>query len=149
MPSAGPTACSAADPLAEAAARRNADPTLRLYAILRGDLGMSAGKFAAQAGHAYLDAYLAAVTTDPERAAEYRAPGHGTKIALLAPSLERLLAAHAAAVTGGLPCALITDAGHVMPGTPFTGDPIITGLGLGPLRRREAHAITKRFAIAP
>ena len=30
----------------------------RIYAIVRADLNMSAGKIASQAGHAYLDAYL-------------------------------------------------------------------------------------------
>ena len=34
------------------------DPTLRLYAIVRGDLGMSVGKTVAQAGHAYVGAIL-------------------------------------------------------------------------------------------
>jgi peptidyl-tRNA hydrolase len=39
-----------------------ADP-LRLYAIVRGDLNMNAGKIASQAGHAYLGAFLKAQST--------------------------------------------------------------------------------------
>src|SRR5690349_13889585 len=89
------------------------DPTLRLYAILRGDLAMSPGKAAAQAGHAYLDAYLVALDERPEIAREYRGDAHGTKIAAQAKSLEHLLRAYEAARAAGLPAALITDAGHI------------------------------------
>ena len=31
---------------------------LKMYAVLRGDLGMDTGKACSQAGHAYLGAYL-------------------------------------------------------------------------------------------
>lgn len=45
--------------------------TPRLYAIVRTDLGMTPGKLAAQAGHAYVNTFLAALASDPARAAAY------------------------------------------------------------------------------
>ena len=60
---------------------------MRLYAILRADLQMPLGKAAAQAGHAYLEAYFAATTTAPELASAYRADPPGTKVVLIARSL--------------------------------------------------------------
>lgn len=44
------------------ATMKNEDKTLRLYAIIRGDLEMTNGKATAQAGHAYLGAFLLAPT---------------------------------------------------------------------------------------
>jgi peptidyl-tRNA hydrolase len=111
---------------------------------------MPPGKLGAQAGHAYLESYLAAASVDPALAEAYRAGDvdhperYGTKVLLAAPSLERLLDAHRAAVTAGIPCALITDAEHVLP-PHFSGQPIITALGIGPALRSAAHSITKRF----
>jgi len=52
-----------------------------LYAIIRGDLEMPVGKLAAQAGHAFLEAYL---KSDPVVAHAYREHGIGTKITLQA-----------------------------------------------------------------
>jgi len=121
---------------------READP-LRLYAILRSDLGMSPGKLASQAGHAYLDAYISCQQTDPDRATEYRGDSHGIKIALRAKSLHELLRAQDEAIRLGIPCALITDLGY----TCFDGKPTITALGIGPARKGEIHPITKRFNL--
>ena len=104
---------------------------------------MSPGKLAAQAGHAFLDSFVQAV---PQLQYEYRAVGHGTKVTLAADSLDALLRAEHQCRLDGIPCALITDAGHVLP-PHFTGAPIITALGFGPARRDEVRHITKRFAL--
>ena len=124
------------------------DPTLRLYAIVRGDLHMPPGKLASQAGHAFLDSYLQALERRPEAALRYRETGHGTKVALVAPSLEEILQARAEAERIGLPWALIVDSGHLLP-PDFDGSPIVTALGIGPARRSEVRHITKRFALVP
>jgi len=106
---------------------------------------MPPGKLAAQAGHAFLDAFLAA---PPDRQSEYRDPGHGTKVALRAATLEELLWAQAELAYAGIPHALIQDAGHILP-PHFDGAPIVTALGFGPCRREEVRQVTRRFALVP
>lgn len=109
---------------------------------------MSPGKQASQAGHAFLDAYLAAQEIRPDVALEYRGDSHGTKVVLRAKNQEQLLRAFEKAKAAGIPCALIIDSGHVMP-PHFTGDPIVTALGIGPATRSEVARITGSFALAP
>lgn len=109
---------------------------------------MPPGKLAAQAGHAFLDAYLRALDERPADAAAYRAGSHGTKIALIADDLEDLLRARAIAERAGIPSALITDSGHVLRPC-FDGRPTITALGLGPAKRSEVRRITRHFALVP
>lgn len=121
-----------------------ADPVLRIYAIIRGDLKMPAGKAAAQAGHAFLESYLSCEALDSVRCVEYMSAGHGTKVVLVAPSLYALEDAEDLARELKLPHALITDEGHILP-PHFDGSPIVTALGIGPVLRREAHAVTSRF----
>jgi peptidyl-tRNA hydrolase len=104
---------------------------------------MSVGKIAAQAGHAYLDAFLAA---DPATAARYRADGHGTKVCLAAPSLSALLLALDLAQARGLPHALVVDSGHVHP-PDFDGSPVPTALGVGPATWAECRRVVDRFRL--
>lgn len=113
---------------------------------MRGDLNMPSGKLTAQAGHAYLNAYIEASRIRPEIAAAYQATGLGTKVCLVASSEFRLLRAYEEARQAGLPCALIIDQHHVYP-PHFDGSPIITALGIGPARKDEVRSITKRFSL--
>lgn len=108
---------------------------------------MPPGKLAAQAGHAFLDSFLAARSADPGRAAAYLADGHGTKVVLAARDVRQLELLRDAALSSGLPCALITDSGHVMPGSPFDGSPVVTALGIGPATREEVRHIVKRLPL--
>ena len=104
---------------------------------------MPPGKLAAQAGHAYSAALLEAIRTgaaDPEALVE--APV--VRIALSAPDLAALLRARDAARAAGLPCALFTDSGHVLP-PHFDGSPVVTALGVGPCRRSAARPAVRRF----
>lgn len=113
--------------------------TLRLYAIVCSDLDMSRGKLAAQAGHAFLGAGLECQKSDPQRMKQYLEDFPGTKIVLDA-SLPDILDIWNKAQKKGIPCSLTIDSGHVM--LPhFTGKPIITALGLGPLTKKEAEFI--------
>lgn len=109
---------------------------------------MSPGKLASQAGHAFLDSYLAALTTDPARVASYGAPGAGTKVVASSSSLGELLRARDFALEAGIPYALVTDSGHVCP-PHFDGSPIVTALGIGPATRAEVRRITDGFALVP
>ena len=101
---------------------------------------MPPGKMAAQAGHAFLEAFI--VSSESEARA-YRADSVGTKVVLRA-RLQSLLNAAARCEQMGIPHALIMDEGHVLP-PHFDGSPIVTALGVGlsPL----AQTITKRFAL--
>lgn len=108
---------------------------------------MPAGKLCSQAGHAFTGAFHEALKTSPDLIAAYLADGGiGTKICLVAPDLDALLAAHHKADQGGVPHALITDERHVLP-PHFTGAPVITALGIGPARRAEVSAITRKFKL--
>jgi len=104
---------------------------------------MTPGKIASQAGHAYLQSFLKA---DRDIQLAYHADGIGTKIALQSRAFYDLLWAQHLCVQKGLPHALIVDSGHVM--LPhFDGSPIVTALGIGPVRRAEIGHITDRFKL--
>lgn len=104
---------------------------------------MTAGKCAAQSGHAFLDAFLLAQQIDPSRCLAYRAHRHGTKI-VLAGSYEAILRAHRNAGRMGVPSVLVIDEG--CPNF-FDGKPILTALGMGPLTRRESSRLLAQFPL--
>lgn len=107
---------------------------------------MTAGKLAAQAGHAFLDTFELCRAEFAPRAEEYRNGQHGTKVVLGAKNLAALHSIYDEARAAGLPCTLITDEGHVL--LPhFDGSPIITAVGIGPVLRHEHQHITKRLAM--
>ena len=109
-----------------------------MYAIAVRDWHMSNGKLAAQCGHAFVNALDRA---PPIRKEEYHKDGIGTKVCLEA-SLERILDIHQRCNDLGIPNALIIDSGHVLP-PHFTGEPIITALGIGPVYRHEVPFLRK------
>lgn len=116
-----------------------------LYAVVRKDLDMPTGKLSAQAGHAYTDAIAAADDIDPERVLRYRNAGTGgSKITMQAKNAAALIKAYEQLLDDGIPCALIVDQHHILP-PHFTGDPIITALGIGPCTQSEVRHLTKRF----
>ena len=117
------------------------DNTLRLYAIVRGDIEMSTGKIVSQAGHAFLEAFLRSSNQE-----EYRSDGIGTKVTLQSKSLDDLLWAQYVCEQMGLSHALIEDSGQVMP-PDFDGSPIITALGIGPIKRDDVKKLTKKFKL--
>lgn len=107
---------------------------------------MPPGKLSAQAGHAYTDALWACLDTDPERALSYRRENElgGSKVTIQAKNLDALKRAHAECEAAGIPHALITDEHHIL--LPhFTGEKIVTALGIGPCTKAECRHITKRF----
>lgn len=114
-----------------------------MYAVLRGDLKMTSGKAASQAGHAFLDAY----SRSPKDIADaYRADGEGTKVVLVAEDEASLRELHRKIDALGLPCALVVESGHVMPPS-FDGSPIITALGIGPAYRHQVRGVTGRLRL--
>ena len=119
---------------------------LKLYAIIRADLGMTPGKLSAQAGHAFLNAYLEAFEKDPQLAKEYQKDGIGTKICLQAKNLNQLLKIENHLKADDMPASLIIDSGHIMP-PHFLGQPIITALGAGPMTTETAKKYFKRLKL--
>lgn len=108
---------------------------------------MKPGKLASQACHAAKNCVLLASRRDPELLRVYQGPDFiGTQIILKAKNQGALERAYEAAQEAGLITSLITDKTHVIPGTAFDGNPIVTALGIGPCTQEQAHAITKRFS---
>lgn len=121
------------------------DNTLRLYAIIREDLKMPPGKMAAQAGHAFLNAFIEAQSINPNIIEEYQQDGLGTKVCLAAHDLDDLYFTYHFAKDQNLPVALIIDIGHFLP-PHFDGiNPVVTALGIGPATRSQLNGLLKRF----
>ena len=70
----------------------------------------------------------------------------GTNVCLISKNLYQLEHAYEQAQRDQIPCELIIDQGHIMP-PHFTGDPIVTALGIGPVHRCDIKHITKRFKL--
>lgn len=104
---------------------------------------MTPGKAAAQAGHAFLDAYL---TAPPEIQSQYREDRHGTKIVLGCRDAEALHRIYNEAFRLGFPCALVIERDHIMP-PDFDGSPIVTAVGIGPIYREKARFLTKKLHL--
>ena len=118
-----------------------------MYAVLRGDIQMSPGKAAAQAGHAYKMLTKQLLKEYPELELEYFGPDGddiGTNITLLAPTLEEFTKAYADSIGRGCPLTIIEDSGHIHP-PDFDGSPIVTAFGLGPIKRSEAPIIIQNL----
>ena len=106
---------------------------------------MPAGKLSSPAGHAYTDAILNAVENAPQRVADYRnGELGGSKVTLECKNETQLINAFNAARQLGLPCSIVVDSTHILP-PHFDGSPIITAVGIGPCKKSECSAITKRF----
>ena len=121
--------------------------SMAIYAIYRTDLEMTAPKMATQVGHAYADAYDWGKLQRPDITSLYRGTGHGTKVLMYAKNEAQLIRAYDDALKLGLPCVLVIDRGDVkLPH--FTGKPIITAVGIGPVYKDEAVDITKRYSLA-
>jgi peptidyl-tRNA hydrolase len=109
---------------------------------------MTPGKLSAQAGHAYTDTLWECFDKDPRKALSYRQEGGigGSKVTIKCKNLGQLERAARECEEAGIPHSVVTDSGHVM--LPhFTGEPVITALGIGPCTREECRHITKRFQV--
>lgn len=108
---------------------------------------MGPGKLSAQTGHAFANCAIMALIQDPELLRTYQGPDFiGTKVSLKAKNESAILRAYDEAREAGLITCLITDKNHIIPGTAFDGNEIITALGIGPCTREKANFITKRFS---
>jgi PTH2 family peptidyl-tRNA hydrolase len=107
---------------------------------------MPPGKLASQAGHAYTDALFDCLEKDPDTAMSYRRNNAigGSKVTIKCKNLGQLERAARECAEADIPHAVVKDRDHVL--LPhFTGEPVITALGIGPCTRSECRHITKRF----
>lgn len=108
---------------------------------------MPPGKLASQAGHGFTDAFADCLDRFPDRFRAYRTDDRigGTKVVIKARNLARIERARRECVEAGIPHALVVDRDHVL--LPyFTGAPIVTALGIGPVTKAESRHILKRFS---
>ena len=113
----------------------------KLVIVARKDLKLSAGKLAAQVGHAAVDCALKAKRHQPSAFDAWYDEGQ-KKVVVKAENEKQLFELKLAAERAGLTTALIADAGHteLAPGT-------ITVLGIGPGRDIDVDKITSQLAL--
>ena len=116
---------------------------MSLYAVVRNDIGMSPGKCASQAGHAYLGAFLTAQPIIPEVTAAYAADLPGTKVCLQA-SMVAIQRAKDELEDAGIPCFLVVDSGCA---NFFDGQPTVTALGFGPVAQGQLPKFVSKLQL--
>ena len=116
---------------------------MSLYAVVRNDLGMSPGKCASQAGHAYLGAFLTAQPVCPEVTAAYAADLPGTKVCLQG-SMVAITRAQDELKAAGIPCFLVVDSGCL---NFFDGKPTVTALGFGPIAQGSVPKFLSKLQL--
>lgn len=117
------------------------DLETKLVIVARKDLKLSAGKLAAQVGHASVDCALKAQRHQPEAFRRWHAEGQ-KKVVLKTNDERELFRLKMEAERMGLTTALISDAGHteLPPGT-------ITVLGVGPGKESEVDKVTGHLPL--
>jgi PTH2 family peptidyl-tRNA hydrolase len=110
---------------------------------------LRSGKIAAQASHASVGAIFSSAKKEKGKiiidtiGLESWYFGQFTKICLQCANEKELDELYEKAQQAGLPCALITDAGH----TEFAGIPTKTCLGIGPGKSEEIDKLTKHLSL--
>lgn len=109
---------------------------LTMVFIARKDLKLSAGKLAAQVGHATAECVTKAERTEPRMLDRYMRVGQ-RKVVCQAANEDELRRLFGEAKNAGIIASLITDAGHteIPAGT-------VTVVGLGPNERDKIDSIT-------
>nr|AIF01256.1 peptidyl-tRNA hydrolase (PTH2) [uncultured marine group II/III euryarchaeote KM3_144_H10] len=109
---------------------------LTMVFIARKDLKLSAGKLAAQVGHATADCITKAERNEPRMLDRYMRVGQ-RKVVCQAANEDELRRLFGEAKNAGIIASLITDAGHteIPAGT-------VTVVGLGPNERDKIDSIT-------
>ncbi len=109
---------------------------LTMVFIARKDLKLSAGKLAAQVGHATAECVTKAERTEPRMLDRYMRVGQ-RKVVCQAANEDELRRLFGEAKNAGIIASLITDAGHteIPAGT-------VTVVGLGPNERDKIDTIT-------
>ena len=108
--------------------------------LIRNDLNMGKGKIAAQAGHAFVEAYKKTKMKDPDAVEAWETTG-GEKVVLKVSS-EGELIKYYTRLKRKFPTVLIRDAGHtqITSGTK-------TCIGVGPVKESDIDSITKELKL--
>lgn len=116
---------------------------MKMYAVLRNDIWMDAGKAAAQAGHAFAHVTMLSQIEYPERLQTYLPEGYriaGTKVALGA-TYKEIQKLRSECSELNLPQWTMFDNGHVfLPHFDGKHD-VLTAMGIGPLFMEEAEKL--------
>jgi len=109
--------------------------------VVRKDLNMRKGKMIAQGCHASVTVVL---SRHLDRIIRHTWMTEGqTKICVGVNSELELCMAYERAIASGIPCSLITDAGH----TEFKGVPTRTAVAIGPWHDEEIDKITGKLSL--
>lgn len=118
--------------------------------ILRKDLNMRKGKLVAQGAHASMGAILSLCKQDGDKLIldmdERTKPwltGRFKKICVYVNTEEELLQIYNTALSNGLVCSIIKDAGL----TEFGGVPTLTAVAVGPDREDKIDIVTKHLPL--
>ncbi|MBN1159977.1 MAG: peptidyl-tRNA hydrolase [Candidatus Diapherotrites archaeon] len=108
--------------------------------LIRNDLNMGKGKIAAQAGHAFVEAYKKTKMKNPDAVDIWEKTG-GEKVVLKVSSESELIKYYDR-LKRKFPTVLITDAGHtqIKSGTK-------TCIGVGPVKESEIDPITSELKL--
>ena len=112
--------------------------------MVRTDIGMTNGKSAAQAGHAFLAAFLKAHISVRD---EYVADEGGTKVVLVSPDEATIWQAYKRATDANLPCHLWTE--FMDRNIGLGNEIVVTALGIGPVERCKAKPIVGSLKLMP
>lgn len=115
--------------------------------MVRNDLGMSSGKTASQAGHAFVGAFTNTLKNKPERIQAYHnefPASPGTKVVLSA-DLAQITRLIEELQTSQVPHYVVYDSGCQ---NFFNGARTLTGLGIGPITRNERPKFLRRLSPA-
>lgn len=136
---------SLAAPVGAAVARLTRMGDCKMVLVVRTDLKMSQGKVAAQACHACLAAYRAAVASTDARQQDALAVWETfgeAKITLKTSSEAELLELHRRARDGGLNAEYVRDAGHTQ-----VAAGSVTVLAIGPDESARINAVTGHLKL--
>ena len=118
---------------------------MRIYTLVRTDLGMTCGKMCSQSSHAALGTYLQCKDLTSIAAYHCDFPASpGTKVCLQVSNLDQLLRAEHLAQEAGLSFYRVVDSGC---SNFYNGEPTITALGIGPATKSQIQHITRRFKL--
>ncbi len=103
---------------------------MKLYAIVRMDLAMTAPQIAVQAGHAWKTALYECTLKNPELADVYMEDGYGVNVLLATTAEWRMLKAYKEACKQGVPGVVVISDAY-----PHFAKTEITAVGIGPCEK--------------
>jgi PTH2 family peptidyl-tRNA hydrolase len=113
-----------------------------MYAIIRTDIDIPAGKLGGQTGHAFLNAFFKCEEMFPDRAHTYRIDELQAKIILNGKNLNNIMTIHHSCLELNIPSVIVRDAGL----TVFK-EPTITCIGVGPIEKNDTPKMISRLRL--